>query len=273
MLGITTSNARVGGFRGKGLDPSAAAFLTAAGITDPTITNAINRLVKNYKGQGNLNNSVDLWTETKSLYPFVGGTATTNKFNLKNPSDLDAAFRLLFSGGWTHNSNGITANGSNSFANTFFNPSTQLGTSNGRFGLYIRNNVNEARYDMGCNNSPAEFALLSRFSGNMLTTYGVVTPYPQVATADCRGLNMVNRLSATNTTGYKNGVKVIDSAQTESKPNFNMYIGAANNGGLATTATTKNYAFGITGNGLNDANSLLEYQIIQQFQTDLARQV
>lgn len=271
MLGLGLGLNR-GGIKSR-VDSDAAAFLTAAGITDPTISSAINRLVLNYKGQGNLNNSVDLWNETKSLYPFVGGTATTNKFNLKNPSDLDAAFRLLFSGGWTHNANGITGNGSNSFANTFFNPSTQLGTSNGRFGLYIRNNVNETRYDMGCNNSPAEFALLSRFVGNMLTPYGVVAPYPQVATADCRGLNMVNRLSATNTTGYKNGVKVIDAAQVESKPNFNIYIGAANNGGSATTATTKNYAFGIIGNGLNDANSLLEYQITQQFQTDLARNI
>lgn len=260
-------------FKGAGLDPSAAAFLTAAGITDPTITNAVNRLVLNYKGKGNLNNSVDLWSGSLAIYPIVGGSASSHKFNLKDPRDLDAAFRLAFSGGWTHNANGITGNGTNSFANTFFNPSTQLGASNGRFGLYIRNNVNEARYDMGALNSPSEFALMSRFVGNLNTTYGVVLPYPQIATSDCRGLNIVNRISATNTTGYKNGSKVIDSAQTESRPNLNMYIGAANNGGSATTATTKNYAFGVTGNGLNDANSLLEYQIIQQFQTDLARQV
>lgn len=267
-IGIGIDNARY-----NSIDPAAAAFLTAAGITDTTITNAINRLVKNYKGQGDLNNSVDFWSGTSAIYPMVGGTATTNKFNLKDPRDLDAAFRLSFNGGWTHSANGITGNGTNSFANTFFNPSTQFGLSNGRFGLYIRNNVNEARYDMGCNNSPSEFALLSRFGGNMLTTYGIVTPYPQIATSDCRGLNMVNRLSATNTTGYKNGSKVIDSAQTESKPNFNMYIGAANNGGSATTATTKNYAFGVIGLGLSDASALLEYQIIQQLQQDLSRQV
>jgi hypothetical protein len=255
------------------LDPSAAAFLTAAGITDPTIVNAINRLVLNYKGQGNLNNSVDLWSVSSAIYPMVGGTASTNKFNLKDSRDLDAAFRLSFSGGWTHSSNGILGNGTNSFANTFFNPSTQLSTSSGRFGLYIRNNVNETRYDMGTLNSPSEFALMSRFVGNLNTTYGVVLPYPQVATSDCRGLNMVNRLSATNTTGYKNGSKVIDSAQTESRPNLNMFIGAANSGGSATTAASKQYAFGVIGAGLSDANSLLEYNIIQQFQTDIGRAV
>lgn len=256
-----------------GLDPAAAAFLTAAGITDPTITNAINRLVKNYKGQGNLNTSVDLWSGSLAIYPMVGGTATTNMYNLKDPRNLDAAFRLAFSGGWVHNANGIIGNGTNTFANTFFNPNTQLGASNGRFGLYIRNNVNETRYDMGIINPPSEFALLSRFSDNLLTTYGIVGPYPQIATSDCRGLNIVNRISSTNTTGYKNGIKVIDAAQTESRPNFNIFIGAANFAGSTTTAATKNYSFGVIGQGLNDANALLEYQFIQQFQTDLARNV
>lgn len=256
-----------------GIDPDAAAFLIAAGITDPTITNAINRLVKNYKGVGDINTSVDLWTSSKAIYPMVGGSATAHKFNLKDPRDLDVAFRLSFGGGWTHNANGITGNGTNSFANTFFNPNIQLGLSNGRFGLYIRTNVNETKYDMGCNASPAEFALLSRFLGNLNTTYGNVLPYPQIATSDCRGLNIVNRLSATNTTGFKNGIEVINSAQTESKPNFNIHIGAVNNAGTTVLFSTKNYSFGVIGLGLSDANSLLEYNIIQQFQTDLSRQV
>ena len=52
----------------------------------------------------------------KALYPFVGGTATSHKFNLKDPRDLDAAFRLQFNGGWTHNSNGVTPNGTNGYA-------------------------------------------------------------------------------------------------------------------------------------------------------------
>ena len=31
----------------------------------------------------------------KAIYPFVGGTATTHKFNLKDPADINAAFRLV----------------------------------------------------------------------------------------------------------------------------------------------------------------------------------
>jgi len=49
---------------GTSLDPDAAAFLTAAGITDPTQQSAINTLVLSLKADG-------LWTKMKAIYPFV----------------------------------------------------------------------------------------------------------------------------------------------------------------------------------------------------------
>ena len=74
-------------------------FLSAAGITDATITNAICTLVKDLKDAG-------IYSKFKALYPIVGGTATTHKYNLIDPQDTDAAFRLQFNGGWVHSSNG-----------------------------------------------------------------------------------------------------------------------------------------------------------------------
>ena len=93
-------------------DTDAQAFITAAGITDSTQQNAINQLVLDLK-------SYSLWTKMSAIYPFVGGTSTTHKFNLKDPRDLDVAYRLAFFGGWTHNANGITGNGTNTYADTF----------------------------------------------------------------------------------------------------------------------------------------------------------
>jgi hypothetical protein len=98
------------------IDPDAQAFITAAGISNSTQQSAINSLVVSLKGYS-------IWNKLDVIYPFVGGTATTHKFNLKDPRDLDAAFRIQFSGGWTHNANGITGNGTNALANTFFIPS------------------------------------------------------------------------------------------------------------------------------------------------------
>ena len=100
-------------------DPDAQAFITAAAIADPTQQAAINTLVVDLKGYS-------IWTKMQALYPMVGGTASTHKFNLKNPLDTDAAFRLVFSGGWTHSANGALPNGTNAYADTFITPSTSL---------------------------------------------------------------------------------------------------------------------------------------------------
>jgi len=93
-------------------DADAYAFLTAASITNTTQVDAINNLVINLKAAG-------IWTKMKAIYPFVGGTATTHKWNLKNPLDSDAAFRLVFFGGMTHSSNGILFGGVNGYADTW----------------------------------------------------------------------------------------------------------------------------------------------------------
>ena len=90
------------------VDPNAQAFITAAGITDPTQQSAIDNLVIGLKADG-------LWTPMQALYPFVGGTASTHKYNLKDPRDLDAAYRLQFNGGMTHSANGILFNGTNGY--------------------------------------------------------------------------------------------------------------------------------------------------------------
>lgn len=101
-------------------DADAQAFITAAAITDATQKSAIDTLVKGMKADG-------IWTKMKAIYPFVGGTASTHKWNLKDPRDLNAAYRLTFSGGWTHNANGITGNGVNAYADTWNNTAFSLG--------------------------------------------------------------------------------------------------------------------------------------------------
>jgi len=98
-------------------DSDVLAFIAATGITSNTQKSAVNTLVTSLKGYS-------IWTKLNAIYPFVGGTATTHKWNLKDPRDLDAAYRLEFFGGWTHNSNGITGNGTNALANTFYAPGT-----------------------------------------------------------------------------------------------------------------------------------------------------
>lgn len=266
-------------FRGGGIDPAAAAFLTAAGITNPTITNAINRLVKNYKGQGNLNNSVDFWTPTPAIYPMVGGSATTHMYNLKDPRDLDAAFRLAFSGGWIHNSNGITGNGTNSFANTYLQPAT-IGINSIRGLSYNRTNNTVANYRnlFGCTN----LAFTSTFGIDAATNLFAKRYFANAgndASSDdgtILGLNAVIRTASNIVAGFRNTTKTVTSTRVSVSANpLNIFVGVNNFNGAAQSGTysDSNFAFLDLGQGVSDANYLLLYQIIQQFQTDLSRQV
>ena len=120
------------GSGGASLDTDAQAFITAAAITDSTQQSAVNQLVLDLK-------TANIWTKMKAVYPFVGGTATSHKWNLKDPRDLDAAFRLTFGGGWTHSATGALPNGTNGYADTFFNTDDVTSTGLQSFGVYLRN--------------------------------------------------------------------------------------------------------------------------------------
>ena len=113
-------------------DSDAQAFVNAAVITDTTQANSVNTLVVGLKADGT-------WTKLKAIYPFVGGTATQHKWNLKDPRDLDAAFRLQFNGGWTHSTNGSLSNGFNGNAFTFLNPVDSLSAASYNYSFYSRN--------------------------------------------------------------------------------------------------------------------------------------
>lgn len=110
-------------------DADAQAFITATGISGTNAT-ATNKLVLDLK-------SANIWTKMKAVYPLVGGTATSHKFNLLNPSDTNGAYRLVFAGGLTHSSNGILGGGVNGWANTFLIPSTSLTLNNNHISCNI----------------------------------------------------------------------------------------------------------------------------------------
>jgi len=82
------------------------------------------------------------------------------KYNLVNPVDSDAAFRLVFNGGWTHSSNGATPNGTNGYADTKFNPSLNGQLNSAHLSYYSRtNNSTDNQIEIGAN-APAHFFYL-----------------------------------------------------------------------------------------------------------------
>jgi hypothetical protein len=250
-------------------DADAQAFITAAVITDVTQQNAINTLVVDLKGYS-------IWSKMEALYPMVGGTATTHKFNLKNPLDTDAAFRLVFSGGWTHSVNGATPNGTNAYANTFFNGDTQLITAPSHISCYLRNTQTSNNVPIGA--SDIAFLLWQMNTINNTGFYyyngGVASEVLATITTEV-GLFLGSTVSATSRKNYINGV--LKTTRTTNiaitYPAFNLYLGARNSYGAASTYSNKECAFASIGDGLTDTEAANFYTSVQAFQTTLGRQV
>ena len=262
---------RGGGYLPGNADPDATAFLAAAGITDPTITTAVRTLVTDLKNYG-------VWTKLKAIYPFVGGTATTHKFNLKDSRDLDAAFRLVFYGGWIHSAVGIFGNGSNTYADTFYIPTIQSDSQNNSLAVYVRNNINTGQpYEMGASNDLGgtvnPYALISRYSDNR--AYFANGSYNQnPVSTDSRGF-WNGFIDVTNQWFFRNGSSISSIAiPVVTIPSFNLYLGAHNAAGTARFFSNKELAFAsMGGSKLTTTEAINYYTAVQAFQTTLSRQV
>lgn len=252
------------------VDPDAQAFITAAAITDPTQQSAIEQLVTDLKGYG-------VWTKMKALYPFVGGTASTHKFNLKNPLDTDAAFRLVFNGGWTHSNVGITPNSINTFADTFLIPNTSLSVHNYSFSAYSRTNTSDGNKSvMGSGTGYTPMMALKIFNPTAFEAPNFGASAPSYTETTGYGLFTGVRTAINNAKVYRNGVlKVTNttSATSTNLPTFKTIIGAFNQGGSIESYSNKQLAFASIGDGLTDTEAANFYTAVQSFNTSLNRQV
>lgn len=258
-----------------GNDTDAQAFITAAGITDTTQQSAINTLVTNLKSYG-------IWTKMKAIYPFVGGTANSHKFNLKNPADSNAAFRLGFYGGMTHNSNGVSFGGANGGASTYFNPFLNQTKNDLHLSVYARirtaNRISIAN-DISPNRgytvagwtslrATSTAASVYEFFGTSDNPEGIVALNNSTAV----GFSLGSRTSSTAIKYYKNTTSASGNgaSHTADFVNAELTLNGNPGGGFYSVA---NYAFASLGNGLTDAEAANFYTAVQAFQTTLGRQV
>jgi len=257
-------------------DADALAFIAAAAITDSTQKSAIDKLVVDLKGYG-------IWTKMKALYPFVGGTASQHKFNLKNPLDTDAAFRLTFNGGWTHSSNGALPNGTNAYANTFLNPLTQTTANSLSFNYYSRTNIDANGFHVfsGAIEAPNYLQYFQNQNSIYYDTYDPQVYGGRILVPNTKtyGNFLGNRTGNTKQI-YINSAKIlptdpnVSSGQGGARPNLNLYLAAMNTvGNTAIFFSGLQCAFSSIGDGLTDTQALNYNTAIQAFQTTLGRNV
>lgn len=250
-----------------GCDADAVAFLAAAGITDPTITSAICTLVLSMKSNGT-------WTKMSAIYPMVGGTATTHKFNLKNPADTNAAFRLGFVGGWTHSANGALPNGTNALANTFFSPILNASQNSHHISYYSKTNSNLTEVEVGGSNATQGSVLEIRTSGITYYRINSAITYITAADTDSRAFYIANRTASNVINGWRNSSKIATGTTLSGTMSaISYYLGALNNNGSPAFYSRKQCAFATIGSGLTDGEAASLYNSIQAFQTTLSRNV
>jgi hypothetical protein len=263
-VGVRTSS----GGGGSSYGTLTTAWIAATGETDLTILGALNTLETDLTTYG-------LTSKMKALYPFVGGTAAKHKYNFMDARDLDAAFRLTFSGGWTHSSTGALPNGTNAFANTFFNASTQLTATSGNIGVYLRTNNTGNTVDFGASISGNKIYLVPDFNGS--TGYASYASEFGYTKADTTGLYSLGRLSSvdSNVKLFRNGTTNLynDNPAAMSLPNGSIYLGARNDDGTAAFFSSRQLALAYASSGLTNAEIANFYTSVQTFQTTLSRQV
>lgn len=264
-------------------DADAQLFITNAGITNVTEQAAVNTLVVELK-------AANLWSTLYFMHVYLGSTATSQMYNLKNPLNSNAAFRLTFSGGWTHSSTGALPNGVNAWADTFFIPQSNLNiTDLSSFGYYSRSNTAKAgEYVMGSNSGVTQGAcslIIRRDNNTRLVNGDFPSGTTYRAALDTGSTNgsgfFVGTIDASNAKLFRNGSVVVQNTTiTLNQPlgDKAVVIGAIRStlgGGSPVIAgyTNKECALDFASKKLTDSQVVTLTNLVQAFQTTLGRQV
>lgn len=250
------------------LDSDAAAFVSAAGLTNTTEIFAINTLVVSLKAKS-------LWTLMYAIYPMVGGTSNSCKYNLKNPLDTDAAYRLNFQGGWTFNSAGAKPDGvGGTYADTFLTPSVTLSTTNGHISY---NSFTDSAVEYACEFGSigavnTETLIQVRYGTRFYPAWGTGGNVIDNGTTDAFYITTVVA-SPKAYEGWKDGTRVVnDTASTSTAiANRSLYLAALNSGVTNDRNSLRGCSFASIGDSFPSGGAADLSTIVATFQTNLGR--
>jgi hypothetical protein len=271
--------------------PLTTAYLAATGITGSTNITALQDL------EGDLD-SYGLTSKVLALYPMIGGTIGTVKYNFMNPQDTDAAYRLVQSGSTpTITMNGVAGDGLDYpfpavLINPSFNTNVPLSSIDPLSNHFITYNVTSPAANQV--NFPAEsgvqpvtigsyyitMQLNSYFYGNNLTSHDnpsgtYVASFGANSTA--LGFYAGTRTSTTSNLMYRNKGGSKTTATNTSSVSGLSFTGGDTRYLTITTAgragSERRIAFYSYGTGLTESELDNYYTAVQAFQTTLGRQV
>lgn len=265
-IGIGIPFYRASGGSAPSNTPRTQAFLTATGITDATIISALNTMDNSLISAGLLPSGTGAG-KIKALYPFVGATAGTHKFNFVNPLDTNAAFRLAFAGGWTHSINGALGNGTNSNANTFIQMQSAF-RDNISFYWYLRNASGNSNPIMAASPNNGSINFYPSFGGDIYARInGGGGPHGSTP-APTKGF-FASRSNSSQILVGRNGSYTTYSQSSDPPSNQEILLG----GNSSIAYTDNQIAMFTVASGLTNGEGISLDSIVVAFQTTLGRNV
>lgn len=259
------------------VDVDVQAFLDATGINDATITTALETFVTTLKTES-------LWSKMVAIYPFVTDKTDVTeiqaqfKYNLKDPQDTDAAYRLITFGSVTYSPEGVTNFNNGNYIRTYVysdNPTAfPTGPNFITLGYYLRTNTDTdygvvGNNDSGTIQTPYYISIRDFGSGatNYLLNYGNTSNF-SIATTTCNdlGTHIFNRVDSNN-------IEVLNPSTNITRflpltaPSTTVGIGIGYRG-LTTTNVISHYFFS---DQISSGQLVTMQTAVNQLQTDLGR--
>jgi hypothetical protein len=270
---------------GGGLGPLTTAFLAATGISDATIETALNDLETGLT-------TYSLGSKMVALYPMVGGTSDTTKYNFMDTS----AFTISWNGTITFSSNGVVktaANMQTAWGNTGVTPKDNLTLNDTHLAYYSRTQLTATGTDaltgilypsdIGCGiNSGGRFEMGICAGPNNSFWSRQYAENEQVKTdsqTTTTGLFVSSRTTISDLKTFRNSSQVGSTYSGAQSKNFTTSTGAifvlaeANESSGMGVGTLRECAYASIGDGLSTTDVSNLYTIVQAFQTTLGRQV
>lgn len=272
-----------GGSRASGpvYQPETIAYMTAVGIPDDAnasiygVTNnavwlAWDAFFVTLKGAGLLSKHYYIRGMTGAV-----ANAANYKFNAINPVDADAAYRAVYYGGVTFSATGTHGNGTNGYANSFFNDQT-AGVATDNFGMtsYLRAVGSNSGFIMGSVGSgthivqqPNSGSVSRHFTYDNGTFTGPPTPSGAIT-------NTRNPSETDTQRVYNDGV--LTASRTSFAPtaltNLPMFEMARNLFGSPNLYSDRELSYHAVHTGMTAAEVVIYHAAIQTLQTALNRQ-
>lgn len=248
------------------VDQTVADWAAVAGVTatnNPTLLYAYSDFFTYLKANS-------LFTKLQAVYCLSAGTSTNTKYNIIDPQDTDAAFRIVWNGGLTFSSSGVISNGTTGYGDTKYIPNTSGSQNNAHLSFYSRTNLaSNTACDMGVGTANS-FYVYSRLAANT-TGYGVNETFGASAyagTTDSIGYWQITRGASNNRRLFRNGTKLQDAVTSSTGLQTNA-VNILRLGGFAGEYSTRQLTFATIGTNFSDSEAALMATGVQTLMTAL----